>query len=367
MIPIAKPVVSEEGKRMVLEVLESGELASGRKVKEFEERFSSYIGQKYGIAVSSGTTALHIALQACGIKFGDKVITTPFTFIATANSILYCAAKPVFCDIDENTFNISISSLKKLLETEKDVKALLIVHLFGLPCNMDEIMEITNKYGLILIEDCAQAHGASFKGKKAGSFGLSSIFSFYPTKNMTTSEGGMIVTNDEKVSGESMLLRNHGMKNEYEHEILGYNFRMTNISAAIGLSQMKQLDELIEKRRKNAHYFNEHLKNLPGIEIPFVPSSDYLHAYNQYTLRIKDKRDDFIKNLKEKEIGHKIFYPTIIPNQPFYRKLGVYSGSFPVAEKVSKEVISIPVHPALHDSDLKRIVESVSEYCKCKK
>lgn len=364
MIPIAKPIVSEREKQLVLEVLESGELASGKKVAEFEEKFSRYVGTEYAAATSSGTTALHVALQASGIRFGDKVLTTPFSFIATANSILFCGAQPVFCDIDEDTFNISAASIRRTLEREKGIKALLIVHLFGLSCAMDEIEQIVKEYGLILIEDCAQAHGTSFKGKRVGSFGHASIFSFYPTKNMTSSEGGMVLTNDEQVYKEALLLRNHGITGEYEHSVLGYNYRMTNIAAALGIGQLERLDGLIAGRRDNAGYLGSHLDGIAGLKVPFVPSPDYYHSYNQYTLKIGTDRDGFIREMKKREIGCKIFYPTIIPDQILYKKLGFSGDASPAARKVASSVISIPVHPSLEERDLKRIVESIEEYCK---
>jgi dTDP-4-amino-4,6-dideoxygalactose transaminase len=366
MIPIARPLISEREKQLVLEVLESGELAQGKKVAEFEEKFAGYIGKKYAVATSSGTTALHIALQACGIRFGEKVVTTPFSFIATANSILYCGAQPVFCDIDEKTFNISPDSLRRVLQKEQGMKALLIVHLFGMPCDMAEICMIAEEYGLVLIEDCAQAHGASYRKKRAGSFGTASIFSFYPTKNMTSSEGGIVLTDDEKVYREAQLLRNHGITAEYEHSVLGYNFRMTNISAAIALGQLERLDEFIRRRRENAAYLDAYLKDLPGIHTPFVPSQDYFHSYNQYTLNIEEERERFIKTLREKEIGYKVFYPVTIPDQLLYKKLGFDGSSCPSAQKAAREVVSIPVHPGLQERDLERIVESIKEYGKAR-
>lgn len=364
MIPIAKPVISEREKQMVLEVLELGELASGRKVAEFEEKFCRYAGHKFAVATSSGTTALHVALQACGIKFGDKVLTTPFSFIATANSLLFCGAQPVFCDIDENTFNISPDSIRYVLGREKGIKALLIVHLFGLACDMGEIEKIVEEYNLVLIEDCAQAHGATFNGRHVGTFGRAGIFSFYPTKNMTSSEGGIVLTGDERVYQEVLLLRNHGMTGDNDHAVLGYNFRMTNISAAIGIGQLERLDEFVAKRRENASYFNVHLKDLPGIRIPYVPSKNYVHSYNQYTLRVLDDREGFTRALREHGVGCKIYYPMTIPDQVFYKKLGFSGEVCPLARKVSSEVVSIPVHPALSERDLERIVESIGEYCR---
>ncbi|MDQ7824789.1 MAG: DegT/DnrJ/EryC1/StrS family aminotransferase [Candidatus Eremiobacteraeota bacterium] len=364
MIPIAKPIISEREKQLVMEVLDSGVLAAGEKVREFEAQFSQYIGSPFGIAASSGTTALHMALLACGIKAGDKVVTTPFSFIATANSVLYCGAKPVFCDIDRNTYNISVPALRELLKKERDIKALLIVHLFGLSCDMDALMELVREHNLILIEDCAQAHGAAFRGKKAGSFGHASIFSFYPTKNITSGEGGMVLTSREEVARAAELLRNHGMPREYEHSIIGYNYRMTNIAAAIGIGQLERIGELIEKRRSNARFLDGHLKGIPGIETPSVPHEEYFHVYNQYTVKVPHGRAGLIQHLKEKGIGHKIFYPTIIPDQPLYREMGFHGDSLPVSRACASQVLSLPVHPALSGDDLERIVSTVGEYCK---
>ncbi len=366
MIPIARPLISDREKELVLEVLDSGMIASGEQVKEFEGKFAQYVGARYGIAVSSGTTALHLALLACGIGPGDKVITTPFSFIATANSVLYCGGQPLFCDIEDDTFNIKASSIRATLEREKGVKAILVVHLFGLCCAIEEIAALAREYDVTLIEDCAQAHGAAYRGKRAGSFGKASIFSFYPTKNMTTSEGGIVLTDDEKLCEQVRLLRNHGMPSEYEHTLLGYNFRMTNIAAAMGLGQLERLDEFIARRRNNAHFLDENLGGLPGIKIPHVPSPDYHHVYNQYTIRAVHDREGLMRALKEKEIGHKIFYPALIPHQPLYRERGLDSGDYKAAVKVTKEVLSIPVHPALKEEDLKRIVETIGEYCTLK-
>ncbi|MGM0410945.1 MAG: DegT/DnrJ/EryC1/StrS family aminotransferase, partial [Bacillota bacterium] len=248
MISIANPIIEDKEKNKVLEVMDSGMLASGQYVKDFEKNFGDYIGTKYAHATSSGTTALHVALKAAGIKEGDKVLTTPFTFIASSNSILFCGAEPIFADIKEDTFNIDPASMKKKLEENPDIKALIVVHLYGLSCDMDPIMDLVEEYDLILIEDAAQSHGASYKDKKVGNFGDAAIYSFYPTKNMTTSEGGMVVTNDKEVSEESELLINHGATERYKHEVLGYNYRMTNISAAIGLEQLKKLDKYNTKR-----------------------------------------------------------------------------------------------------------------------
>lgn len=250
MIPIAKPNIGEEEKNAVMEVLESGMLAQGLKVKEFEERFAKYIGTKYAVATSNGTTALHIALLSSGIKKGDEVITTPFSFIASATSILFCNAVPVFADIKTKTFNINPNKIEKAIT--KKTKAIMVVHLYGQSSEMDRIKEIANKKKLSLIEDACQAHGAENNGKRVGSIGDIGCFSFYPTKNMTTGEGGMITTNDHVIAEKVRLLRDHGQKERYEHVIVGYNYRMTNIAAAIGIEQLQKLEQFNKKRRENA-------------------------------------------------------------------------------------------------------------------
>src|SRR5690554_2430258 len=243
MIPIARPIISESEKNNIQQVMDSGMLASGGFVKEFEEGFAAYTGSSYGIATTSGTTALHVALETAGIREGDRVLTTPFTFIASSNSILYCGATPVFADVCPDSFNIDPDSIRRKLEEDPGIKGLLIVHLYGLPCEMEEIMELVEEYNLVLIEDCAQAHGAEYSGKKAGTFGKTAAYSFYPTKNMTTGEGGIVLTNDEKVMEKARMLINHGSQKRYYHQILGYNYRMTNLAAGIGLAQLENLEE----------------------------------------------------------------------------------------------------------------------------
>ena len=353
MIPISKPFLGKEEKRAVLKVLDSGFLAQGPKVEEFEKRFAKYIGAKYAIATSSGTTALHIALLAHGIKKGDEVITSPFTFIASVNAILYCGAKPVFVDIGED-FNINPDLIKQKIT--RKTKVILVVHLYGYPAQMDKIMKIAKKYNLAVIEDACQAHGASIRGKKVGSFGIG-CFSFYPTKNMTTGEGGMITTNDKKIAETARLLRNHGMKIRYYHDILGFNFRMTDIAAAIGLEQLKKLEKFNKKRISNANYFNNNIKT-KGIILPSVAKS-YYHVFHQYTIRISNEssksREEIIKILSNNGIGSAIYYPLPVYGQKPYIKLG-YKNRFSVTEKYTKEVLSIPVHPSLTQRDLKKIV-----------
>ncbi len=360
MIPIAKPIIDEAEKRRVMEVLDSGMLSIGKVVQEFEEVFARYTGATHATACSSGTTALHLALAAAGIGTGDKVLTTPFSFIATANAALYCGATPVFCDIREDTFNIDPDRIEEALSNDPKIKALLIVHLFGHPCDMDRIMDIVRRHSLVLIEDCAQSHGALYDGRHTGTFGSSGIFSFYPTKNMTTAEGGMVITSSDDVQEQLRLLREHGASRTYEHEILGFNFRMTNIEAAIGLGQMEKLDSFNKARAQNAAYYNSQLSDLPWLQIPIIRDK-CTHCFHQYSLKVQD-RDRFTQHLKENQIGFKVYYPATIPDQPLYRKLRYDGSLYPVSQKMTREIVSIPVHPAVTKEDREKIVRTIRKF-----
>jgi len=354
LIPIAKPLIGEEEKRAVITVLDSGQLAQGTKVREFEERFAAFCGVKHAIATSSGTTALHTALLAYGIGPGDEVITTSFTFIASANSILFTRAKPVFVDIEEDSFNIDPSLIEENIT--RHTKAIMPVHLYGNPCDMEAIMEIADRHGLMVIEDACQAHGASIRGKKAGSFGTG-CFSFYPTKNITTAEGGMITTDDDGVAERARMIRQHGMRRRYYHEILGYNFRMTDIQAAIGLVQLERLPRWTAQRIENADYLTAKLARLGKVRPPVVQDGSW-HVFHQYTVRIQGDRDEAVRKLRERGIGVRVYYPLPVHQQPVYQGLG-YGDSLPVTERASSEVLSLPIHPALTREDLDRIVEAV--------
>jgi perosamine synthetase len=346
--------MGEEEKEAVVAVLESGMLAQGPKVEEFEKAFAAMCGVRHAVATSSGTTALHLALLAHGIGPGDEVITSPFTFISSANSILFVGAKPVFVDIDESSYNMDPSLIEARITPR--TKALMPVHLFGNPCDMEAVMAIAARHGLIVIEDAAQAHGASINGKKAGSFGTG-CFSFYPTKNMTTAEGGMVTSDDDRVAERARLLRQHGMERRYYHDFLGYNFRMTDVHAAIGLAQLAKLEAFNEKRIANARYLTEHLRDV--VITPQVQDG-YRHVFHQYTIRVKGDRDRMVERLRERGIGTSIYYPLPVHQQPIYRELG-YTDRLLVAEAMSREVLSLPVHPALSQADLERIVEVVSQ------
>ncbi len=354
MIPIAKPFLGEEEKLAVKDVIESGMIASGPKVEEFEKGFADFVNIKYAIATSSGTTALHLALLCLGIKKGDEVIVPSFSFIASANSVLFCDAKPVFCDVNLQTFNIDVEKIKKLI-SEK-TKAIIPVHLYGQPADMSPIQDIAEKHGIYVIGDAAQAHGAKYKGKMIGSFGNAECFSFYPTKNITTGEGGMITTNSSEFAEMAFSIRNHGReitKWGYEHARLGYNYRMTDIAAAIGLEQIKRLPELNKKRRNNAKYFNENLKN---VEIPYT-LPDVEHVYHQYTIKCKERKH-LIENLKKNEIGFGVYYPKPLH---FYEHLKEFGHSnLKNSELLAESVLSLPIHPGLEKKDLEKIVHIVN-------
>ncbi|MBN2251523.1 MAG: DegT/DnrJ/EryC1/StrS family aminotransferase [Candidatus Altiarchaeota archaeon] len=360
MIPIAKPLIGAREKELVMEVLDSGVIAQGPKVGEFEERFAGYIGVKHAVAATSGTTALHLALMAHGIKAGDEVITTPFTFIASANSILHANARPVFADIKEETFNIDPEKVREKITAK--TKALMPVHLYGNPCEMEELMEIAEEHDLAVIEDACQAHGAEVSGKKTGSFSTGT-FSFYPTKNMTTGEGGMASTDDDETYEKLRMLREHGAKVRYYHDILGYNYRMTDIAAAIGIAQLERLESFNESRIRNAKLLTEKLESVKGITTPKV-GKNTRHVFHQYTIRVTDEypmgRDELANFLKDKGIGTGVHYPLPIHKQALYAGLG-YVDSLPVSEKAALEVLSLPVHPSVSEEDIGYIAKTIAE------
>jgi len=352
MIPIAKPILSGEEIEGIRAVLDSGILAQGNVVAEFEEKFAEYVGTSHGVATNSGTSALHTALAALGVSKGDEVITTPFTFIATATSISMQRARPVFCDIDPQTYNVNPDLIQEAIT--KQTKAIIVVHLYGLSCNMNQIMDIAQDNGLKVIEDACQAHGAEYHGKKTGSLGDVGIFSFYPTKNMTTGEGGIITTSDFELAEKAGMIRNHGQSQRYVHEIMGYNYRMTNIAAAIGLSQLKMLDQFNAKRRENAAYYDKSL----SVKTPFVPEG-IKHVYHQYTIEV-ERRDEFLKHLERHGVGYGVHYPIPLHKQPLF---GDYNDmTLPNTEAASQRVVSLPVHPGLSEEERETVVRAVNSY-----
>lgn len=360
MISIAKPLIGEAEKKAVAEVLDSGMIANGAIVTQFENEFAAYLGAKYAVATTSGTTALEVALRSLGIGNGDKVLTTPFSFIASTNAILYAGAAPVFADILPDAFTIDPDAVEAALRADPTIKALLIVHLFGQACDMDRIMALVDRYKLILIEDCAQAHGAAWNGKPVGTFGDAGCFSFYPTKNMTTGEGGMVVTNREDLRDTAKLLINHGMKIRYHHDIIGYNYRMTNIAGAIGLCQLKRLPEFNARRRANAAELNRRIAN-PRVVAPFVvPGSD--HCFHQYSVLIEDGlRDEFTAFLSANEVGFGVFYPFTIPEQRCYASFG-FRTDYPVSDRIKTQIVSLPVHPGLTSDEIAVVARVVNAF-----
>lgn len=353
MIPVSKPYIGEAEKQAVMEVLDSGMLAQGPRTAKFEERFAQLCGVKHAIATSSGTAALHLALLAHGIGPGDEVITSPFTFIASVNSILFTGATPVFVDIDAETFNLDPALVGRAITPR--TKAILPVHLYGYVCDMDALQVIADKHGLKIVEDACQAVGASFKDRRAGSFGTG-CFSLYATKNVMSGEGGMITTDDDATAHQCRMLRNHGMQRRYYHEMLGYNFRMTDLCAAIGLVQLDRFDDFTAKRRANAAYLNA---NIVSVITPKVKDG-YSHVWHQYTIRTKSDRDAAVKQLTEAGVGTGIFYPVPAHQQGYIvEKLGEVH--LPVTEQLVKEVISLPVHPQLNEADLEKIVIEVNK------
>jgi len=359
MIPIAKPLIGDEEEAAVLAALYSDRLAQGERVRELEERFAAFCGTREAVAVSSGTAALMIALAVHGLGPGDEVITTPFTFAATANAVLFTSARPVFVDVRSDDFNIDPSLIEAKITPH--TRAILPVHLYGQPCDMEAITSVARKHGLLVVEDAAQAHGASVDGKMAGSFGTG-CFSFYATKNMTTGEGGMITTNDAAIAEKARRYRSHGESSRYVSESLGYNFRMTEILAAIGLAQLRMLPDRNEQRRANAAYLTGHLR---GVITPKEMQGRH-HVYHQYTVRVPSPdgtstaRDVLKAKLAEAGVQTSVHYPMPVYRQPLYLDLG-YRDRLPVAEQFSREVLSLPVHPALTSDDLSTIVGAVNE------
>ncbi len=355
MISIAKPLIGEEEKKAVSDVLDSGMIACGPRTEEFEKKFAEFVGTKYAIATTSGTAALHLGLLSLGIGKGDEVIVPSFSFIATANSVLFCDATPVFCDVNHKTFNINVNKIEQLITPK--TKAIMPVHLYGQPADMKPIQEISEKHDLKIIGDAAQAHGASYDGKMIGSFGDLECFSFYPTKNMTTGEGGMITTNDNELFEIANSIRNHGREKTkwgYEHGRIGYNYRMTDIAAAIGIEQLKKLPGFIKKRQENARYFDKELKD---VETPYVLDGAK-HAYHQYTIKCKN-REKLLEKLKKNEIGFGIYYPKPLHHYPHLEKFG--HNDLKVSERLANEVVSLPVHPVLTKEELEKVVDVINK------
>ena len=351
MIPIASPQIGLEEREAVDRVLQSGIIAQGPEVAKFEEEFAKMCGVKYAVATSNGTTAGHLVMIASGIGPGDEVITTPFTFFATASVIIMAGAKPVFVDVEENGFCLDPNQVESAI-TEK-TKAIQPVHLYGELADMPSLVEISDKNNLVLIEDSAQAHSADSWEGKAGSFGNAGWFSFYPTKNMTTSEGGIITTNSEELSSYCKVLRTHGMTAQYQHTEFGYNYRMTDISAAIGRVQLTKLDKFNSRRREIADKYNTSLSKYVKI-----PENRRGHVFHQYTI-LCNQRDELKEYLSQQGVGSGIYYPTLLYN---YAPMSEFEADCPNAKRLTELSLSLPVHPGLSDSDVSKVIDSVISF-----
>jgi perosamine synthetase len=352
MISAAQPIIGDDERAAVDRVLRSGMLAQGPEVKAFEDEFSALVSSRHCVAVNSGTSALHMAFIATGIGPGDEVIVPSFSFAATANSVCLAGATPVFVDIEPNYFNLDPVAVEGAITPR--TRAVMPVHLYGHPAAMVELSALCSAHGLLLLEDAAQAHAASLNGTPVGAFGEAASFSFYPTKNMTSGEGGMVTTADDGLARKLRLLRNQGMERRYENEIVGFNTRMTEIHAAIGRVQLSKLATWTQVRQQNAQFLSANIK---GVVVPPV-AHGAVHVYHQYTIRIVDlNRDRFSEELTKRGVGNGVYYPTPIHRLPSFG----LSLDLPNTESVASQCLSLPVHPSLSQADLEAIVSAVND------
>lgn len=351
--------IKDEINIKINEVLQNTHFILGENVEAFEKEFANYCGVKYGVGVASGSDALALSLKAFRISKGDEVITVPNTFIATVDAISRNGAKPVFVNVDPETYNIDVNKIEEKITD--NTKAIIPVHLYGQPVDMVQIVKIAREYDLRIIEDACQAHGAEYKGKKVGSLGDIGCFSFYPSKNLGTyGDGGMVVTNDGKIAEEIKMLRNYGQSKKYYHDCIGYNSRLDEIQAAILRVKLKYLDGWNDKRRKHAKLYNELLENVSGIETPI--EKDYVkHVYHLYVIRCKD-RDELQQYLSSKGVSTGIHYPIPVHLQKAYEHLEYKHGNFPITEKFSKEILSLPMFPELTENEIEVVVGLIKSH-----
>lgn len=367
MINITKPIIEDEEVKAVNEVLKSGMIAQGPKTAELEEKFAAFCGTKYAVAFNSGTAAIHAALYALDIKDGDEVITTPFTFVATANPILMQRAKVVFADVSGDDFCIDPAEVEKKITSK--TKAIIPVDLYGQVHNYAAIKALADKHNLKIIEDACQAVGAEVDGNKAGTFGDIGAFSLYATKNIQSAEGGLITTDDPELAEKCKMFRHHGQseKVRYEYLDLGYNYRMTDILAAIAVEQLKKIERITNGRINNAAKLTKGLSGIPGLITPIIKPR-HKHVFHQYTIRITPEfassRDEFLDYLRDNEIGAGVYYPKPLHMHKHFMNLGFKAGDFPIAEKMSQQVISLPAHPLLKDEEIEYIISKVRDYAK---
>jgi dTDP-4-amino-4,6-dideoxygalactose transaminase len=332
-------------------VIEDSSFIQGKPLGLLEGEIAGYFGVKFAAGVASGTDALVLALVALGIGQGDEVITTPFTFIATAEAVSRVGAKPVFCDIEYSTYNLDPDKIEAKVTPR--TRAIIPVHLYGAPCGMDKIMAIAKKHNLKVLEDCAQSFGSEFAGKKTGAIGDCGALSFFPAKTLGCfGDGGMVITNDEQVAAKIKVLRNHGSTAKYHYAMHGFNSRLDTLQAAVLRVKLKHIDRWIEQRIQNAQIYNQLLGKLPGIIVPQVSDK---HTFNYYTIRVKHKREQVLAELKEGQIPTAIYYPLCLHLQEVYKELGYAPGSFPIAEAAQEQVFSLPMYPELPKQDIQNI------------
>lgn len=367
-IPYGTQCITEDDIQAVEKVLRSDFLTTGPAIAEFERAVADYVGAKYAVAIANGTAALHAACFAAGIKEGDEVITTPMTFAASANCALYCGAKPVFADVEKDTYNISPEDIERKITPK--TKAIIPVHYTGQPCDMDRILEIARKHQLVVIQDGAHALGADYKGKRIGSFGDMTTFSFHPVKHITTGEGGMIVTNDEKLYQRLVLFRSHGITRDeslmehqeggwyYEQLELGYNYRITDIQCALGTSQLRKLPHFLERRRELVKRYDEAFADVEGIVTPYVKEGCN-SSWHLYVIQVEKRKEVFDK-LREAGIGVNVHYIPVYKH-PYYQKHGYADVSCKNAERLYEHIISLPLYPTLTNEQQDYVIEQVKQ------
>jgi perosamine synthetase len=360
VIPIAKTFIGPDEQAAVVEVLASGMVAAGKPVRAFEAAFAELCQSPTAAACSSGTSGLCVAMTALELPPGSKVLTTPFSFIATANCILGAGCRPVFADVDAATFMLTADGVREALARSPEIRAVLPVHLYGQACEIHEIVEICRARNVFVVEDCAQAHGASEAGVPVGAVGDLGVFSFYATKNMTTGEGGMITGRNAPLLERCKLIIDQGQPARYLHTVLGYNHRMTNIAAVIGLRQLRDLPAWNDMRRRNARALSAGLADVPWLSVP-LERPDCAHVYHQYVLTVRD-RERLQEHLREAGVGTAVHYPRLITDQPLYQDLGYTSDGLPVATELAARVLSLPVHPFVTEADVRTIVQAVRAF-----
>ncbi|WDV46155.1 UDP-4-amino-4,6-dideoxy-N-acetyl-beta-L-altrosamine transaminase [Clostridiaceae bacterium M8S5] len=371
-IPYGKQWIDEEDIKAVIEILKADYITTGPKVAEFEQKFASYVGAKYAVAISNGTAALHAACHAAGIREGDEVITSPITFAASANAVIYCKGTPVFADINTETYNIDVEDIKRKITNK--TKAIIPVHFTGQPCDMDELLKLADEYNLKIIEDASHALGATYKDSMIGCISDMTTFSFHPVKHITTGEGGMITTNNKELYEKLSLFRTHGITRNintsdlgdwyYEQVDLGYNYRITDIQCALGISQLSKIESFVERRRAIAKKYDEELSKIDEIIVPYqdknTKSSYHLYVIKLKLDRLKVGRKHIFDELKKSGIGVNVHYIPVYYH-PYYKELGYVKGLCEKAEELYDRMITIPLYPQMSDSDVEQVINALKK------